>query len=207
MQGSMRTGRSAHRAAAERREVRGRPRPHSGLGAGFNADREVRAPRRRRTPGGARTSPSAFRPGAGFNDREVRAPGRRTPRGVLVRIPRWRRPRGPHTTDRREVRGRGASSAFHGVGAATRCRPRGPHTTTIFVCAEQGAEVAGPSAYGRVIYRLALGDQSTQRCGGVGSPSFQFLARGHHARRSGLVSDRGLRRAGALAVVFMESSA
>ena len=63
----MRTGRSAHRAIAEPREVRGRPRPHSDLGARFDADREVRAPRNRPTPGGARTSPSAFR-----SRREVR---------------------------------------------------------------------------------------------------------------------------------------
>ena len=74
----MRTGRSAHLADAEPWEVRGRPRPHSGLVQGSNADREVRAPRRRRSLGGARTSSSAFRPGARFNaDREVRAPRRR----------------------------------------------------------------------------------------------------------------------------------
>ena len=122
----MRTGSSAHPDAAERCEVRGRPRPHSGPGARFNADREVRAPRRRRTLRGARTSSSAFRSRARLNaDREVRAPrdaerwevrGRPRPHSGLVQgSMRTGRSAHPDAAERCEVRGR--SRPHSGPGA------------------------------------------------------------------------------------------
>ena len=91
-QDSMRTGRSAHRAAAEPWEVRGRPRPQPGVGTRLNADREVRAPRRRRTLGGARTSSSASRRVAQDSmrtggPRTAPPPNRGRCADVLVRIP------------------------------------------------------------------------------------------------------------------------
>ena len=149
----MRTGRSAHPPAAEHWGVRGRPRPHSGPAQGSMrtgrsahppppntgrcADVLVRIPARhkvqcgpggprtprRRTLGGARTSSSAFRPGARFNaDREVRAPPRRrTPGGARTSSSAFglvqgsmRTGRSAHPPPRRRTLGgaRTSSSAF-----------------------------------------------------------------------------------------------
>ena len=104
-QGSMRTGRSAHRAAAERREVRGRPRPHSGL-----------------VQGSMRTGRSAHR--AAAERREVR--GRPRPHSGLVQGS-MRTGRSAHraAAERREVRGRPRP---HPASRKVQCGPGGPRT-------------------------------------------------------------------------------
>ena len=102
-----------------------------------NADREVRAPRTRRTPAGARMSSSASRRRAKPNaDREVRAPPHPPNRGrcadVLVRIPAPREaqcgPGGPRTPAPAE-RWRCADVLVRiPASRETQCGPGGPRT-------------------------------------------------------------------------------